>query len=176
MEIKNLTDSRIGCEITYTDDELAFMDTLTEKQRKNIFRGIAIPSDYGYKSNKSGVTLDEDEECEFEFVPCDECEEYYDFEKDYYVNLLKYAEFKKNFAHYLLHDNRADETTFKLWKAFAKDIEDATDIETKSDNKACQIAWLEQSWGAFLECILDGSYKYMNVAGLVLESWNRFCE
>lgn len=152
--------------IIYDEAETAFIDTLSEEAKKNIHRGLATPYDYGMKSR---VTLDEDKE-EYEF------ESVYDNIQDYYQKLYTYNEFEKNLTHYILYNSHADETVFKLWKAFEQNIAKATDSDTMCDNKACLITWLECNWGAFLECILDGSFRYMNVASLVLDSWNEFCE
>lgn len=126
-----------------------------------------------------GVTLDEDEDVEWEeeLVPCDEKEEHkLSYEEQYDLRLEIYEDFEKKFSHYLLHDNRADETTFKLWKAFENHISSAQTKSIKMDNKFCIITWLEHNWGAFLGCIIDGSFKYMNVSSIVLDSWNKFCE
>jgi len=109
---------------------------------------------------------------EFEF--CDDSENDYklSYEESYDLKIEIYEDFEKKFSHYLLHDNRANEITFKLWKAFENHISSAQTRSIKMDNKFYLITWLEHNWGAFLGCILDGSFKYMNVASLVLESWN----
>jgi len=252
MKIEKLTDGRVGCAITYNANETIFIDTLDEECRKNIFRGIAIPEDYGYDpqciyfkifkidgqrvvgtpltrdkfikkfnelnnmlmdDTKSYYVLYEEENafpwsvgqykeifwciptseinfrsdpeggwmfvggvtlCEEEFEFCDDSENDYklSYEESYDLKIEIYEDFEKKFSHYLLHDNRANEITFKLWKAFENHISSAQTRSIKMDNKFYLITWLEHNWGAFLGCILDGSFKYMNVASLVLESWN----
>lgn len=58
MKIENLADGRVGSVITYDDNELNFIATLDEKLQRNIFRGIAIPSDYGYNSKSVYFKID----------------------------------------------------------------------------------------------------------------------
>ena len=121
----------------------------------------------GVGVTKGRVTLDEEEdECEFELVLLEDVHE---------EELILFDEFAERFKHYLLFDKRADENTFKLWKALTQDIASAQTVDIMTDNKVCLVTWLRSNWGAFFECILDESFKYMNVTELVLESWNEFC-
>lgn len=55
MKIEHYTNS---CTITYTKNELAFIDSLPEECRKNIFRGLAVPEDYGYKPECTYFRID----------------------------------------------------------------------------------------------------------------------
>lgn len=101
------------------------------------------------------VTIEEDDD--------ENCEE-----------LEKFEKFESNLACYVLYDKRADVEAFKLWKAFDNFINEAKDQDTMLDNKVCLIAWLEDNWNAFLKCILDDNFKYINVSSMVLESWEEF--
>ena len=109
------------------------------------------------------VTLDEDEEDILENI------------REYNSRLSVFDVFENNLTQYLLYDKRADEDTFKLWKALEQDIAKASNSDVMSDNKVCLITWLESNWRAFLECILDNNFKYMNVASIVLQTWIEFC-
>lgn len=97
-------------------------------------------------------------------------------EEAYKEELKTFDKFEENITHYLLYDSRADENCFRLWKAFEQDIAAATSTDIMLDNKVCLITWLKENWGAFLECILNNEFTYMNVASIVLESWEEFCD
>lgn len=94
---------------------------------------------------------------------------------NYKQQLETFNKFEENFTQYILYDKRADEDTLKLWKAFEQDIAKATDSDVMSDNKVCLMAWLYDNWKAWLDCVLDGTFKYMNVVNMVFESWIEFC-
>ena len=111
------------------------------------------------------ITLDEEPSP----VGVSECNEYKRL-------LLMFNRFETNLANYLLGDSRADEHTFKLWKMVEHEISRAQTSDVADDNKVCLMTWLEQNWGAWLRCVLDGSYNYMNVTSIVLGSWKEFCE
>lgn len=119
----------------------------------------------------TGVTLDEDE-YEFELESLESVETLTEYEE----KLVMFDAFELSIIHYILYDARADEDVFRLWKSIEQSIAIATSDDIMSDNKVCVITWLEQNWGAYLECILDGKFRYMNVTSLVLDSWKKFCE
>lgn len=108
----------------------------------------------------SDITLDEDKE---EIINYDEY-------------ICKYSKFEENLLSYLLYNQNADIDTLKLWQSFYSYIANAKEYDIMLDNKVCLIIWLENNWNAFLECILNNTFKYMNVTSIVLQSWEEFCK
>lgn len=94
----------------------------------------------------------------------------------YFEKLAQFEVFKENFTHYLLYDKCVNTDAYTLWKVLWLGIIGATDTDIAEDNKVCVMVWLENNWGAWLECILNGTFKYMNISGLILKSWKEFCE
>ena len=105
----------------------------------------------------SGVTLDEDDDDEI-------LEEY-----NRYLKL--YSEFEHKLGHYILNNPLADEDVFRFYKGMQNWVETPTDTDTRDDNRACFITYLEEFWYAWMQSILDGTYKYMNLTSIVWESW-----
>jgi hypothetical protein len=132
----------------------------------HIASGVGVVGRITLDLDEDEFYSDEDEE-EFELVSLEEA---FEFE------LALFDTFECNLSHYLLFNNRADESTFKLWKAFQQNISKGQTPDIVTDNKICLMNWLQSNWGAFTECILDNTFKYMNVTSLVLDSWKEFCE
>lgn len=90
--------------------------------------------------------------------------------EEYNQTLEKYNQFESNLACYILFDKCEDEDVYKFWLNLRK-LVDISDDDVSNNNKVCLITYLETYWNAWLECIMDKTYKYMNCTRMVWESW-----
>lgn len=105
---------------------------------------------------------------------CEDVEDTEDTEEEYCYKIGKYEQFTTNLAEYILYNKRAGFCDFKLWQECQNFIE-AEDYDTRLDNKVCLVEWFGTYWCAWFESVLDESFKYMNITGMVLESFNELC-
>mgnify|MGYP007022374178 CR=1 FL=1 len=192
MKIERFKDGRVGCAITYNANETAFIDTLTEECRKNIYRGIAIPSDYGYKPDRTYFCIDGQQ---IAGIPS-EREQFIKFFHELETLLL--SDDKK---YWVLYDERYPETPWHEeyywciptseitfirldgeWHYLKDECTDAIDKlitgvtldedeDVASDNRVCLVTYLETDWNAWFMSIINKDYKYMNLTQIVWDSW-----
>ena len=96
-----------------------------------------------------------------------------DNKKSYEADLQEFRKFFAALCYYvrIMDMKHRDQDTYRLYKAikdFAYLPEDADVID---DNKVCVVCYFREHWKAWYDSILNREYKYMNICGIVLESW-----
>lgn len=98
---------------------------------------------------------------------------YYDelSDEEYQRKLRVYDNLRQKLKEYAWDGDKIDESAYRFYKNMQQWTNTPTDPDVQADNKACLITYLEQSWNAWLQSILDREYKYMNVTQIVWDSW-----
>lgn len=100
----------------------------------------------------------------------EDTEEYKEWLEEYNRRIELFDVFERKFTHYILYNSNADVEVFKVWKAIQNFINSSSDPDDVDDCKAGLIGFFEEFWFAWLEDILDGEYKYMNLTSIVWDS------
>ena len=94
---------------------------------------------------------------------------------DYSCYLWYFKGFEKSLQNFLLHDDRANEEVFSIYKEIQKHINVSSE-DSIPDKKVMLMMWFNESWCIWFHDILAEEYEYVNLTKIVWKSYKETWE